>query len=139
MSQPPRSATKDAAATTAASVGERFARALAAKDRAALTALLADPVDFQALTPRRHWQAATPGEVVDDVILGTWFDEADDIEAVLALSNSRLPGRERVSYLLRVRNAAGAHLVEQQVYYNAEGGRISWLRVLCSGYQPVPG
>ena len=72
-------------------------------------------------------------------MLGTWFDEADDIEAVLALSNSRLPGRERVSYLLRVRNAAGAHLVEQQVYYNAEGGRISWLRVLCSGYQPVPG
>ena len=61
MSQPLRSATKDAAATTAASVGERFAQALAAKDRAALIALLADPVDFQALTPRRHWQAVTPG------------------------------------------------------------------------------
>jgi hypothetical protein len=139
MSQPLRSATEPATDGTAPSAGERFARALASKDRATLHGLLADPVDFQALTPRRHWQAATPGAVVDDVILGTWFGPADDIEAVLALSNSGLPGRQRVSYRLRVRNSGGAHLVEQQVYYNTEGGRISWLRVLCSGYQPVPG
>jgi hypothetical protein len=133
MSQPLRSATESASA------GERFAQALASKDRAALRALLTDPVDFQALTPRKHWQATTPGEVVDDVILGTWFDDGDDIEQVLALSNSSLPGRERVSYQLRVRNADGVHVVEQQAYYNTAGGRISWLRVLCSGYQPVPG
>jgi hypothetical protein len=130
MSQPPRSATEDP--------GERFARALASKDRATLSALLTDPVDFQALTPRRHWQADSPGEV-GDVILGTWFGPADGIEAVLALSKSDLPGRERVSYRLRVRNAAGVHVVEQQAYYNAAGGRISWLRILCSGYLPVPG
>lgn len=120
-------------------MGERFARALAAKDRAALRGLLADPVDFQALTPRRHWQATAPGDVVDEVILGTWFGAGDDIEALESLTNDRLPGRERVSYLLRVRNAAGEHLVEQQAYYNTEGGRISWMRVLCSGYQRLPG
>jgi hypothetical protein len=136
MSQPLRSATEDRAA---ASVGEQFARALAAKDRAALSALLADPVDFQALTPRKHWQATTPSQVVGDVILGKWFDAGDDIEAVLALGHSSLPGRERVSYQLRVRNADGLHVVEQQAYYNAEGGRISWLRILCSGYLPLPG
>lgn len=136
MSQPLRSATED---RVAASVGEQFARALAAKDRAALSALLTDPIDFQALTPRKHWQATTPGQVVEDVILGKWFDAGDDIEAVLALGNSSLPGRERVSYQLRVRNADGLHVVEQQAYYNAEGGRISWLRILCSGYLPVPG
>src|SRR5215471_4033594 len=34
--------------------GEHFAQALAAKDSAALCALLADPIDFQALTPSRH-------------------------------------------------------------------------------------
>ena len=43
--------------------GEHFARALAAKDSAALCALLADPVDFQALTPGRHWQATTGRQV----------------------------------------------------------------------------
>ena len=73
------------------------------------------------------------------MILGKWFDAGDDIEAVLALGNGSLPGRERVSYQLRVRNADGLHVVEQQAYYNAEGGRISWLRILCSGYLPVPG
>ena len=135
MSQPLRSATEPAAT---APVGERFARALASKDRATLCALLTDPVDFQALTPRRHWQATEPGQV-GDVILGTWFGPADDIEAALAFSHSSLPGRERVSYRLRVRNADGVHVVEQQAYYNAEGGRISWLRILCSGYLPVPG
>ncbi len=77
-------------------------------------AALADPVDFQALTPRRHWQAAAPGVVVGDVILGAWFGPADDIEAVLALHTGGLPARERVSYRLRVRNPAGVHVVEQQ-------------------------
>ncbi len=119
-------------------VGEQFARALAAKDRATLSALLADPVDFQALTPRKHWQATEPGQVAD-VILGTWFGPGNDIEAARAFSNSSLPGRERVSYQLRVRNAAGVHVVEQQAYYNTEGGRISWLRILCSGYLPAEG
>jgi len=135
MSQPLPSATEPGATAPA---GERFARALASKDRAAMCALLTDPVDFQALTPRRHWQATEPSQV-GDVILGTWFGPADDIEAALAFSNSSLPGRERVSYRLRVRNADGVHVVEQQAYYNAGGGRISWLRILCSGYLPVPG
>ena len=120
-------------------MGERFARALAVKDGAALRGLLADPVDFQALTPGRHWQATAPGDVVDEVILGKWFGAGNDIEALESLTNDRLPGRERVSYLLHVRNAAGEHLVEQQAYYNTDGELISWMRVLCSGYQRLPG
>ena len=122
-----------------ATAGEHFARALAAKDDAALRALLADPVDFQALTPRRHWQAGTPDEVIGEVILGTWFGPGDDIEALESVTISQLPGRARVGYALRVRNADGAHLVEQQAYYSTDGGRISWMRILCSGYQKLPG
>jgi hypothetical protein len=38
---------------------------------------------------------------------------------------------------MRVRRSGGDHLVEQQAYYSTEGGRISWMRVLCSGYQAV--
>jgi hypothetical protein len=143
MSQQQRSATEVAAAVGGAAgspvtAGERFARALAAKDDAALRVLLADPIDFQALTPRRHWQAATPGEVVDQIVLGRWFDAGDDIQGLEYLSKGRLPGREHVSYLLRVRNADGDHLVEQQAYYNSEDERITWMRVLCSGYQKLP-
>jgi hypothetical protein len=140
MSQQQRSATEVAAADdgTPVTPGERFARALAAKDSDALRALMADPIDFQALTPGRHWQASVPGEVVDGIVLGRWFDPGADIRGLEYLSQNRLPGREHVSYLLRVRNAGGDHLVEQQAYYNSEDGRITWMRVLCSGYQKLP-
>jgi len=45
--------------------------------------------------------------------------------------------REHVAYRMRVRRAGGGHLVEQQAYYSTDGGRITWMRVLCSGYQPA--
>ena len=60
-------------------MGEAFARALAAKDGAALRAVLADPIDFAALTPGRHWPAAAPDEVVNEIILGKWFGPGDEI------------------------------------------------------------
>jgi hypothetical protein len=122
-----------------ATAGGHFARALAAKDSAALRSLLADPIDFQALTPGRHWQAGTPDEVIGDVILGTWFGPADEIEALDSVTIRQMPDRTRVGYALRVRNAEGVYLVEQQAYYSTDGERISWMRILCSGYQKLPG
>lgn len=125
------------ASDTSSSAGERFARALAAKDTGALHSALADPIDFQALTPRRQWQATSPAEVIDEIVLGTWFGPAAVIHDLESVSTRQLPGREHVSYLLRVRNADGDHLVEQQAYYNTDDGRITWMRVLCSGYRPL--
>ena len=63
----------------AATAGECFARALAVKDSGALCALLGDPVDFQALTPGRHWQAGTGRQAVEQIILAWWFGAGDDI------------------------------------------------------------
>jgi len=128
------SATGRRADDTAATAGERFARALAAKDSAALHSLLADTIDFQALTPGRHWQATTASEAVDQIMLGKWFDPGDDIQRLESVSTSQLPGREHVDYRVRVRNADGDHVVEQHAYYNTDGSRITWMRVLCSGY-----
>jgi hypothetical protein len=31
----------------------------------------------------------------------------------------------------------GLHTVEQQAYVEERDGRISWMRVLCSGFQPA--
>ena len=120
--------------------GERFAKALAAKDGQALTALLADPIDFQALTPGRHWQASKPAEVVDDIVLGKWFEPDDDIVRLESVTTGTLPGREHVSYLLRVRTGGEEYLVQQQAYFDVEDSadpRISWMRVLCSGFRKV--
>ncbi len=134
MSLPLHSATDHEAGDAAAKAGEHFARALAAKDSATLRSLIADTVDFQALTPGRHWQAATSSEVVDQIVLGKWFEPDDDIQRLESVSTNELPGREHVDYRLRVRNADGDHVVEQQAYYNTDGARITWMRVLCSGY-----
>jgi hypothetical protein len=129
-----QSATDNRAGAASVTPGERFARALAAKDSATLHSLFADTVDFQALTPGRHWQAGTASEVVDQIMLGKWFDPGDDIQRLESVSTSQLPGREHVDYRMSVRNADGDHVVEQQAYYNTDGARITWMRVLCSGY-----
>ena len=117
--------------------GERFAQALAAKDSTALCALLADPVDFQALTPGRHWQATTGRQVADEIIFEHWFGAGARILELCSVSTGRVSEREHVAYRMRVRRSGGDHLVEQQAYYSTEGGRITWMRVLCSGYQPA--
>jgi hypothetical protein len=118
-------------------VGERFARALAAKDGRALGTLLADEVDFQALTPGRHWQAGSPGQVVDGIILGCWFGAGDDITELCSVTTGRVGEREHVAYRLRVTSAGADHLVEQQAYYLTDRERITWMRVLCSGFMAV--
>jgi hypothetical protein len=117
-------------------LGERFARALARRDDAALCSLLADPVDFQALTPGRHWQAATGEQVVGEIIFGQWFGGAE-IRELCSVTTGQVAGREHVAYRLRAQRSGSQYLVEQQAYYDTDGTRITWMRVLCSGYQPV--
>jgi hypothetical protein len=120
-----------------AAAGELFARALAAKDDIALSAMLADGIDFEALTPGRHWQAASPREVVEEIIFGRWFGAGDRILELRSVTTSQVSAREHVAYQVRVRRADGDYLVEQQAYYNTDGPQITWMRVLCSGYQAV--
>jgi hypothetical protein len=116
--------------------GERFARAVAARDAAALRALLTDPVTFTALTPGRPWQAASASEVIDEIILGRWFARALAME-LESVSTGQVADCQQVGYRLAGRTADGDFLVGQQAYYGTDGERITWLRILCSGYQPV--
>jgi len=119
--------------------GELFARALAAKDAAGLRSVLAGTVDFRGLTPGKYWEATTSEQVVDGILLGQWFEPADHIEELCSVSDGSMADRSHVAYRLRVRNPDGEFLVEQQVYYTAENGTITWMRVLCSGYRPATG
>jgi hypothetical protein len=117
--------------------GEAFARAIAAKDGDALKKLLSPDLDFKALTPGRFWEADSVEVIVDEVILGSWFDPSDEIEALESVETSKVAERDRVAYRLRIRNPDGVFLVEQQAYYDTDGERIRWLRILCAGYQPA--
>jgi hypothetical protein len=115
-------------------LGERFARALAAKDAAALKDLLAPTVDFRALTPGRAWENHDAVAVVDEVILGTWFAPDRSITDVLAVGCDEVGPVQHVSYRLRATLPDGDHVIEQQAYLRTDGERISWLRILCSGF-----
>jgi len=119
-----------------ATMGVEFARALAAKDSARLAELLHPEVEFRSLTPRRNWEANDP-EATIAILLGTWFEESDKIEAIEQLESDAFADRERVGYRFSVSNPEGQFLVEQQAYLSEQDGQIGWLRVLCTGYRPV--
>ena len=118
-------------------VGERFARAVAAKDREALLDLLDPEIDFRAMTPGRFWEETSAVAVVNDVIFGRWFESTDRIEAIEGIEQGTVVDRDRVGYRFRVTNADGTYTVEQQAYLGVHDDRISWLRIMCSGYRPV--
>jgi hypothetical protein len=122
--------------TQTATLGAEFAQALAAKDFDRLAGLLDPGVDFRGLTPRRFWEPDGPEEIVAGV-LRQWFEDEDEIEALEKLETDTVADRERVAYRFRVRNPEGLFLVEQQAYLSGSGGRITWMRVLCSGYRPI--
>jgi hypothetical protein len=125
------------AASSTQTAGEIFARAIAAKDGAVLAGVLSDAIDFRALTPGKVFEASSNTEAAHEVILGTWFAPARIDELCLVESGS-VQQREHVTYRLRAHLGADEYLVEQQAYYNTDAdGRIGWMRVLCSGYQPV--
>ena len=42
-----------------------------------------------------------------------------------------------LAYRVRVRRCDGDYLVEQQAYDSTDGAHITWMRVLCSGYQAI--
>ena len=118
-------------------MGARLGKAVATKDRTGLLDVLAPELDFRAMTPNRFWEADTARAVVDDVLLGTWFAPTDRIDALDDLQTGTVADRDRVAYRLRVSNDDGTFLVEQQAYFEVTDERITWLRIMCSGYRPV--
>jgi len=115
--------------------GSALARAMAGKDRPGLLELLADDVDFRALTPGRAWEAGTAHEVAD-ILVGTWFEPQDDIVGLIGVEDGEPVGdTRRVGYRFAVRTPDGDFTVEQQAYYRTEEGRIVHLRLLCSGFR----
>jgi hypothetical protein len=116
-------------------VGERFAKALAAKDEAALLDVLAPGVNFRGMTPGRCWEADSAQALVDDIILGAWFEGRDRIHGVDHIEHDIVGGRHRVGYRYRVTNDRGTFVVDQQAYYDVVDDRISWLRIMCAGFR----
>jgi len=118
-----------------ATLGTAYARAFAAKSFAQAAELMHPEIDFRALTPNRTWEADNPEAVVSQV-LEQWLEGPDEV-TLEQIENDTLADRERVGYRLAVHNPEGDFLVEQQAYLAERDGRISWMRVVCSGFRPA--
>jgi hypothetical protein len=118
-------------------IGEQFARAIATKDRAALRDLLAPEIDFVGMTPGRVWETTSASALVDDIILGAWFDPGTRIDELESVQVGAVADRPSLVYRVRVTTPDGAYLVEQHAYFGVEGDRINWLRMMCSGFRAV--
>jgi hypothetical protein len=122
---------------TGSDLAHRFAAALATRDATALRSLFGSELDFRGLTPGNVWEAATPDALVNDVILGAWFEPGDVIGRIESVQSGQVGSRTRIGYRFLVTNASGSYTVEQQAFLDLAGGKITWLRVLCSGFVPV--
>jgi hypothetical protein len=111
-----------------------YVTALAARDPDSLRAVFAPEIDFRGLTPGMVWEAKAAEVVVRDILL-VWFGEADNVESIEELETALIGTRVRVGYRLTGTCDSGPFTVEQQAYFEERDGRITWMRVLCSGYQ----
>jgi hypothetical protein len=117
-------------------LGRRFVRGLADRDAAGLKQLLRADVDFRGMTPREFWESADRDAIVDDILLGSWFEETDRVTEVVDVETAEVGRRHRVSYRMKVTNPDGDYVVEQQAYFESDRDRIGWLRIMCSGFLP---
>jgi hypothetical protein len=118
-------------------IGERFAKAIADKDGVGLKALLRSDVDFRAMTPGKFWEATDADVVVDETMLGAWFSPERRIIGLLAVDTDRVGSLNRVGYRFKVTRPEGDSVIEQQAYFETDGEKISWLRVMCTGFLPL--
>lgn len=117
-----------------ATLGSRFATAIAERDRAGLRQVLGEDLDFKALTPGRFWEADSCDDV-DGIVFGHWFDETDRVAEVTHVDEGQVGDTHRVGYRFDLQCPDGPYVVEQQAYYRALDDRIVHLRIVCSGFR----
>ncbi len=110
--------------------------AIAAKDPGALLGLFSTPVTFRGVTPRRFWDAETPVGVAD-IALGTWFGPDKTITDVTSIETDTVGDVHKVSYRMAVELESGPSVIEQVAYYSEQDGKITHLRLVCSGFRPA--
>jgi len=122
--------------STQQTIAGELVDAIVGRDFERARGLLDTDIDFRAMTPKRIWEAAGPAEVED--VLRTWLADPDEeIDGVEATAPVTVEDTQRIGWRVRGRGADGPFVFEQQAYLRERGGRIAWLRIMCSGTRPV--
>ena len=124
-------------ATVESGVAGALVEAIVARDFPRAVALLHPDVDFRAMTPNRVWEADGPEAVA--AVFRAWFEDPDErLEGIEATEPVSIEDTLRVGWLVHISDARGPHVFEQQVYVRERDARIDWMRVMCSGWIPLP-
>jgi hypothetical protein len=115
-------------------IGERWAAALRAADFAGLGRCLAPDVRIRAVLPSRLADASGRDEAV--ALLRQWLGGERGF-AVLAASSGTVGEVLRIHYRVRIAGPEPC-LMEQHGYCRVGADGISDLRLVCSGWVPVP-
>lgn len=116
-------------------LGAELIAAVVAHDFDRARSLLADTVELKGYTPSKGYFELQGAEAVMK-LLAEWYEPAD--QSLEAIETGQVPGRHRVGYRVRWSTPEmGAHVFEQQAYYDVADGRISGLQLVCSGDRPV--
>ena len=115
-------------------VGERWAAALRSADFAGLGRCLAPDVRIRAVLPFRFADASGRDEAV--ALLREWLGGERGF-AVLAASSGMVGDVLRLGYRVRISGPEPC-LMEQHGYARVGAGGITDLRLVCSGWIPVP-
>jgi hypothetical protein len=122
--------------TPESNVATEFADAIAARDLAQAVALLHPEIDFRGMTPNRIWEGKDPAAV--EAVLRQWFEDPDDdVHGIEVTKPFSIENTVRVGWLVRVSDADGPHIFEQQAYIRERDAQIDWMRVICSGWIPL--
>ena len=122
--------------TTQQNIAGALVDAIVGRDFDRARGLFDADIDFRAMTPNRIWEAEGPAEVED--VLRAWLADPDEeIDSVEATAPVTVEDTQRVGWRVRGRGADGPFVFEQQAYLRESGGRIGWLRIMCSGTRPV--
>jgi hypothetical protein len=115
-------------------IGERWAAALRAADFAGLGRCLAPNVRIRGLLPSRFADASGRDEAV--ALLRQWLGGERGF-AVLAASSGMVGDVLRLDYQVRISGSEPC-LMEQHGYCRVGADGIADLRLVCSGWIPVP-
>jgi len=115
-------------------IGERWAAALRAADFAGLGRCLAPDVRVRAVLPSRFADASGRDEAV--ALLRQWLGGERGF-AVLAASSDMVGDVLRLDYRVRIAGPEPC-LMEQHGYCRVGADGVTDLRLVCSGWVPVP-
>src|SRR5512142_93317 len=115
-------------------LGDQWIRSITDRAVERLEQFCTPDVSFQFLTPKRF---ATLDNVADLVArFRQWFGECTDFQ----LQSSRIDfvgERLGIFYRFLLQEDGTWYNIEQQLFCTLQGGRISQLHLLCSGFQPI--